>query len=159
MVNFKVIPIAKELVDSVRLNMKDDFGQLAEGYVAGEVSYGPCRSCLKQFKPGEKRILFSYAPLPSKTPYNETGPIYIHLDHCEHYSDNDHFPQEIKAGRIHIPLSLRSYNIERRMIDSEMVSNREVEMVIASLFQNPETEVIQVRNAEAGCFIANITRE
>lgn len=158
MANFKIFPIAKELVDSVRLDLKDDFGQQAEVHVAGETGYGPCRSCLRQFKPGEKRILFSYAPLPSMTPYNEVGPIYIHLDHCEHYSDNYQFPQEVKAGRISIPLSLRGYNNERRMIDSVMVGNREVEMVIASLFQNPETDVIQVRNAEAGCYIARITR-
>ncbi len=155
--NFKISPISKELADQVRLTMKDRFGKKAEVSVAGEGGYGPCRSCLRQFQPGEKRILFSYAPLQSETPYNEVGPIYIHLDNCENYSGSS-FPQEIKAGRISISLSLRCYNNKRRMVDSVLAKNSEVETLITNLFQNPEADVIQVRNSEAGCFITNITR-
>lgn len=48
MIKFKVSPIANELADSIRLNMKDNLGGKKEVSVAGESGYGPCRSCLKR---------------------------------------------------------------------------------------------------------------
>ena len=155
---FSIEPMAKSLVDNIRRTRRDNYGQKVEVHLAGEGGYGPCRSCLKQFTPDEERILFGYAPHPSKTAYSEVGPVYIHNEVCEHYSDSRRFPTEVVDGRLPIHLSLRAYNSERRMIHAIPVNGDPVESVIAKLFADSETEMIQVRNGAAGCFIANISR-
>jgi len=159
MSNFKVLPIPSAVAQTIREKMVDHVGHELSVTVAGDTGYGPCRSCLKQFRPGEKRILFSYSPNDGNHPYNETGPIYIHAEACPSYEQRDKFPPEIKNGRLPIPLALRGYNNdEGRMIDVALVGEREVEKAIAALFENPETSCIHARNAEFGCFIAHLER-
>ena len=139
--------------------MRDDFGHPVEASVAGEKGYGPCRCCLKQFKPGEKRLLFSYAPVGADSPYDEVGPVYMHED-CLAYSNTNEFPPEVKNGRLPIHLVLRCYNNQRRMILARFIKdNSEAEIIIASLFINTEIEFIHVRNATYQCFIAEVRRD
>ena len=153
---YSSIPIA--YVKKIRTELHDDFGHTVESSVAGETGYGPCRSCLKQIKPGERRLLFSYAPVQSDNAYNEVGPVFIHED-CLPYSTPDEFPIEVKNGRLHIPLVLRCYNSKRRMIKAVQVKdNNEVELLIKELFEKSDIEFIHIRNAEAQCFIAQVER-
>jgi hypothetical protein len=112
MMNYSYLPIPKSYIDRIRENMIDDFGHAVEISIAGETGYGPCRCCLKQFKPGEKRLLFSYAPVKGDNPYNEIGPVYIHED-CTPYSETNRFPEEVKKGRLPIHLVLRCYNNQK----------------------------------------------
>jgi len=158
MSNFKVLSIPSAVAQKIREKMVDNLGHELSVTVAGDTGYGPCRSCLKQFRPGEKRILFSYSPNDRNHPYNEIGPIFIHAEACPPYEQRDKFPPEIKNGRLPIPLALRGYNNEGRMIGAALVGEREVEEVIAALFENRETSCIHARNAEFGCFIAHIER-
>ena len=138
--------------------MHDEFGHQVESSIAGEAGYGPCRCCLKQFKPGEKRLLFSYAPVRSSNPYNEIGPVFIH-ENCLSYENTGVFPAEVKYGRLHIPLLLRYYNNDRRMIGAAPVKdNSEIELMIKELFERNEIEFIHIRNAEAQCYIAQVER-
>lgn len=158
MKNFKYFSVPTDYIEKIRGDLQDDFGHQVESQIAGETGYGPCRCCLRQFSPGEKRLLFSYAPVRSNNPYNEVGPVYIH-EHCSPYAIPHEFPVEVKQGRLPIPLVLRCYNSERRMIDAVQVKdNNEVEMLIKELFEKPEIEFIHIRNAEAQCFIAQAER-
>ena len=139
--------------------MQDDFGHEVEASIAGETGYGPCRCCLKQFRPGEKRLLFSYAPVGADHPYNEVGPVYIHED-CTAYHEINKFPEQVKNGRLPIHLVLRCYNKDKRMVHARFVKdNNEAEDTIAVLFANPETEFIHIRNATYQCFIAEVRRD
>jgi len=152
-------PIPQEYVERIRNNMKDDYGHAVESSIAGEAGYGPCRCCLKRFKQGEKRLLFSYAPVGGDNPYNEVGPVYIH-EHCSPYNEINEFPGEIKAGKLTIHLVLRCYNKQKRMILAHFVKdNTEVERNIETLFANPEIEFIHVRNAVYQCFIAEVRKD
>ena len=152
--NIQYLSIPQSYADRIRNTMKDDFGNKVELSVAGETGYGPCRCCLKQFQPGEKRLLFTYAPVNADNPYNETGPVYIH-ENCSSYADPDVFPPEVKQGRLPIHLVLRSYNNDRRMIDARFVKNNdEVEMTIETLLSNGDIAFIHIRNATYQCFIA-----
>lgn len=82
--NITYHPIPKNYIDTIRNSMQDGFGHAVEVSFAGETGYGPCRCRLKQFQPGEKRLLFSYAPVNAANPYDEVGPVYIHKD-CSTY--------------------------------------------------------------------------
>jgi hypothetical protein len=159
MKNFKYLPIPKEYADSIRKEKKDNFGYHVEIQICGEQSYGPCRSCLKQTLPGERRLLFSYDPVKSDNPYNEVGPCYIHERECSPYENIYEFPEEVRNGRIHIPLVLRCYNLTKHMIDAILIkNNHDVENQIEKLFENKEVAFIHVRNAEAQCFIIQVER-
>lgn len=153
------LPIQQSYADKLRLTMKDDFGHPLEVSVAGATGYGPCRCCLKQFNPGEKRLLFSYAPVGANHPYNEVGPVYIH-EQCMAYAPDSGFPADVKNGRLHISLVLRCYDTNRRMIMARFVKdNNEVENIIASLFADPAIHFIHIRNAVYQCFIAEARRD
>lgn len=157
--NFYYLPISQTLVDKIRNNMQDDFGHKVEASIAGETGYGPCRCCLKQFRPGEKRLLFSYAPVGADHPYNEVGPVYIH-ENCLAYKETNKFPEEVKNGRLPIRLVLRCYNEQRRMVLAVFIKdNNEVESIIAGMFNDPQTAFIHIRNATYQCFIAEVRRD
>jgi len=151
--------IPKNHIDTIRNFRQDDFGHLVEVSIAGETGYGPCRCCLKQFQPGEKRLLFSYAPVTAANPYNEVGPVYIHED-CSTYRDSSIFPPEVKNGRLPIRLVLRCYNSERRMILACFIKdNNDAEKMIGELFADPLIEFIHIRNAVYQCFIAEVRKD
>jgi hypothetical protein len=155
---FKFLSIPQEYIVRIRNTREDDFGHDVEESIAGEAGYGPCRCCLKRFKTGEKRLLFSYAPVGGDNPYNEVGPVYIHGD-CAPYDKNEVFPEEIKNGQTSIHLILRCYNSQRRMVLASFVKdNAEAENIIASLFTDPQIEFIHIRNATYQCFIAEVRR-
>jgi len=157
--NIVYLPIRQAYADRIRQVMKDDFGHPVEESIARETGYGPCRCCLKQFQPGEKRLLFSYAPVGGDNPYNETGPVYIH-EHCLSYSNTADFPEEVKNGRLPIHLVLRCYNHQKRMIRARFVKdNKGVESMIAELLADPQIEFIHIRNATYQCFIAEARKD
>lgn len=157
--NFIYLPILQDYTKKIRSSMKDDFGHAVEVSIAGEAGYGPCRCCLHQFKPGEKRLLFSYAPVGGDNPYNETGPVYIH-ESCFPYNEKNKFPEEVKKGRIAFHLVLRCYNYQKRMIFACFVKdNNDVENNIAELFNDPQVEFIHIRNATYQCFIAEVRKD
>ncbi len=157
--NFNYLPIPLVLIDKIRNNRMDNFGNVVEESIAGEAGYGPCRCCLKQFKEGEKRLLFSYAPIIADHAYNETGPVFIH-ENCLTYNETFKFPEEIKNGTRTIRLVLRCYNNQKRMINASFVKdNNEVENTIATLFADPQIEFIHIRNATYQCFIAEVRKD
>ncbi len=158
MSKFKIQPIKTKVAQAIRETMIDQAGHQLSVSIANENGYGPCRSCLKQFTAGERRILFSYSPNAVDHPYNETGPIYIHAEACEPYQETDTFPPEVENGRIKFPLVFRAYN-EKGMVVSSVLQNGEpASTTIESLFENEKVAFAHVRNAQAGCFVAHVDR-
>jgi len=158
MSKFKIQPIKTEAAREIRETMIDQDGHQLSVSVANENGYGPCRSCLKQFVAGERRILFSYSPSTFDNPCKETGPIYIHAEACEPYQEIDTFPPEVENGRIKFPLVFRAYNDEGAMIDAALQNGEPASAIIESLFENEKVAFAHVRNAQAGCFVAHVDR-
>ena len=161
MSKFKIQPIDKHIVDTVRQTMTDQYGHSLNVAVAPNTTgLGHCRSCLKEFNPGDERILFSYKPSEAGNPYDEIGPVFIHKNECEHYSDTNEFPKEVKKRRIPKPFVLRGYDKQGNMSGTEIVQNgEETENTIDKLFSHPEIDYLQIRNVGAGCFIAKVVRD
>src|SRR4030095_10764711 len=153
MSNFRVFPIPDSVAVQIREIRKDDFGHHLSVSVATETHSGPCRSCLTVFRAGEGSLVFSYAPNQYDHPYNEIGPIYIHERQCRPYDDFEAFPVELRARR---PLVLRCYTDGGIMVNGELVGDRPVEDVIATLFEDPEVKYLHARTASVGCYIARI---
>ena len=156
--NFRIIPLTFDYAARIRESKKDDFGHEVTEHIAN--GYGPCRVSLKPFKLGtDTRLLFSYSPFDMDNSFNQTGPIFIHKDPVDAYSDIYQFPPEIKADKKHFPLTLIGYDNQQQMVFTKLVGDRDVdEMIVDIFYRRSEIAYLHARNAEAGCFICKIER-
>jgi len=158
MQKFKIVPLTKEYASIIRFKRHDALGRPVLEQIA--TGLGPCRVSLKPFKKGEdRRLLLSYNPFLIDNAFNQPGPIFIHSNEVEEYSDVYRFPLEIKADKKHFPLTLIGYTGDQQMVYSRLVGNADVDELIEEIFTTrPKVEYLHARNAEAGCFICKIER-
>ncbi|HVE55515.1 MAG TPA: DUF1203 domain-containing protein [Pyrinomonadaceae bacterium] len=151
--NYKIVPIPSEIARSVRENMVSaQYGHPAFADLAA--GYGPCRVCLKTFLKGaEERILFTYNAFENLSNLPLPGPVYIHKDECESYNAHG-FPPEL----IDLPLLFEGFGNESELVRRETVKKDGIETQIAEIFAFSKVNYINIRNAEAGCFVARIER-
>ena len=117
--------------------------------------YGPCRQCLHTFRTGEEdRILFTYNPVPPTGGLPDPGPVFIHKDPCVAF-DGVALPEDLLA----IPLFLEGYGQASWLVRRERVEGGDLEAAAGRLFADPAIDYAQLRNAEAGCFIARVERD
>jgi hypothetical protein len=154
MAGFRITPIDPAICRQVRNTLKSpQYGHPAHLEPAG--GYGPCRSCLKQFRIGqEDRILFTYNPFAGLDTYPSPGPVFIHAETCESFCEAERFPEELRA----LPLTLEAYGGERWILHRERPHAMQIEDAIQKCFAVPGVRYLHVRNTEAGCFIARIER-
>jgi hypothetical protein len=150
---YRVIAISEEVARQVRATLKSPkYGHPAHVEVAN--GYGPCRSCLQTFAEGrDERILFTHDAFEGVEGLPSPGPIFIHRAQCERFEASG-FPPDLRR----LPLALEGYGRGSWRLLQEVVADGEVDAAIDRLFEQPAVEYIQVRNAEAGCFMARIDR-
>jgi len=154
MTGFRTVPVDPAICDQVRSTLKSpQYGHPA--HVEPAAGYGPCRACLKQFRVGqEERILFTYNPFAGLDAYPSPGPIFIHADACESFSQVEKFPDELR----NLPLTLEAYGDDRQILGRERPNADQIEAAIQRCFEISAVRYIHVRNTEAGCFIARVER-
>jgi len=150
---YRVLPIPATIADDVRAKMKSpQYGHPAA--VEPATGKGPCRSCLRTFQLGaEERILFTYNPFEGIDRYPEPGPIFVHAQACEPHA-GDGFPDGLRP----LEMTLEAFGDERWMLRRERLEGREPEPVIEELLAMPGVRYLNIRNSEAGCFIARVER-
>lgn len=150
---FRVLPIPTSIVAEVRnTRLSPQYGHPAHTEVAD--AYGPCRSCLQTFLAGEeRRILFTYNPFDGLDEYPSPGPVFVHAEVCQPY-DGDGFPGALRW----LPLTFEAYGEDRWVVARARAAGYRIEKAIDELFEHPEVRYVHIRNAEAGCFIAHVTR-
>ena len=150
--NFQIIPLPTEIADAARRAAKAGAADHAVVTVDSPES-SPCRHCLRWAEPGERVVLFPYTAIPTGQPYSETGPIFVHADECQRYSATNEYPADFRNGRV-----VRAYDLNYNIIDAQVVNGSEPEVVIESLFQNPDTAFVDVRSVTRGCFTFRVLR-
>ena len=150
---FRIVPIDAALADSARREGRSpQYGHPAAVELAK--GYGPCRQCLRTFRTGEEeRILFTYNPVPNDSGLPQPGPIFIHKDPCAPF-DGAGIPPELRG----LPLFLEGFGRGTWTVRREPVDGDSIEADIAAMLRDPAIELLQIRNAEAGCFIARVER-
>jgi hypothetical protein len=146
----RFLPIPSEVADEARRTLTDRFGHRL--HVTR--TQAPCRVCLKISKEPEDLILLSYQPLEDTGPYAETGPIFIHAQACEPYSDTQTFPSEFASRS----LVLRSYNAAGEIVDSLVSPPGTHEQWANHLFNDAVAVEIHVRHISHTCFDFKIVR-
>ena len=150
--SFHIVPLPTEIAVAARRAAKAGAADHAVVTVDSPES-SPCRHCLRWAKPGERVVLFPYTAIPTGQPYSETGPIFVHADECQRYSATNEYPADFRNGRV-----LRAYDSNYNIIDAQVVNGSEPEVVIESLFQNPDTAFVDVRSVTRGCFTFRVQR-
>lgn len=155
MVSYKIQAIDSKITQYVRETRTDPiYGHDVRVEKAPPSGYGPCRSCLKTFSEGERRLLFLYNPFSQEQESDFAGPVFVHESHCQEYQKDLEFPEEIR----NLPISLRGYADNGGFIAEEIPNETNIETLIEKLFINPDVSFIHVRNTEAKCFIMRINR-
>jgi hypothetical protein len=151
--SFKVIPIPETITKEVRSTMTSpQYSHPASVDIA--TGYGPCRACLKTFEAGkEERILFTYNSFEGLSDLPLPGPVFIHKDSCETYNSSQ-FPPDL-AG---LSLLFEGFGENSELVKREIVDKERPESQIEEMFEVRDIRFINIRNAEAGCFIARIEK-
>ncbi len=152
-VPFRIVPIDAVLADRTRRELRSpQYGHPAS--VERAKGYGPCRQCLRTFRTGEEdRILFTYNPVAKENGLAQPGPIFIHKDACASF-DGPGVPPELRG----LPLFLEGFGRGTWTVCRAPVDAQSIEEDIAAMLRDPAIELVQIRNAEAGCFIARVER-
>ena len=117
--------------------------------------FGPCRLCLRTFRGGEEmRTLFTYDSYAGVAEFPQPGPVYIHADDCDRF-EGDGFPPDLRA----LELTFEGVAAGPRVVALERTHGDEVDNVIEHLLALSDVDYVNVRNTEAGCFVARIARE
>src|SRR5439155_21991677 len=144
--SFHIVPLPTQIADAARRVVTARAA--AHAVITGDApGSSPCRHCLRWAQPGERVILFPYTAIPSGQPYSETGPIFVNTDECKRYSATDEYPADFRNGRV-----FRAYDSNYKIVDAKVVNGSEPEVVIETLFQNPDTAFVDVRSVTHGCF-------
>ena len=86
--------------------------------------------------------------------FPQPGPVYIHADDCGRF-EGDGFPPELRA----LKLTFEGVTAGPRVIALERTDGDDVENVIERLLALPDVDYVNVRNTEAGCFVARVDHE
>ena len=150
---FRIVPIDADLAGRARRERRSpQYGHPAT--VALATGYGPCRQCLRAFRAGEEqRMLFTYNPVPTTSGLPQPGPIFIHAEPCQAF-DGPGIPPDLRG----LPLFLEGFGRGTWTVRREPVDGDAMEADIAAMLRDPAIELLQIRNAEAGCFIARVDR-
>jgi Protein of unknown function (DUF1203) len=149
---FRIVPIDAATADRVRREQRSpQYGHPATTEIAR--GYGPCRQCLRTFRVGEEsRLLFTYNPVQGGG-LPQPGPVFIHEESCTPFAGPG-FPEELRA----LPLFLEGFGRGTWQVRREPADGAAIEADIAAMLRDPVIELVQIRNAEAGCFIARVER-
>ena len=144
------------------LRVRDDAGQPPRIQVEAEGG-APLRCCLRPIRLGERVALVSYAPLrrwaretgADPGPYDETGPVFIHPEHCPGPPAGDAgYPEALARA----PRVLRCYSADGRILGGRLFGVGEPgdaaagAAALAELFTDPAVALVHVRALAFGCF-------
>jgi hypothetical protein len=151
---YQVKPIPEKIAVETRERLVSPQYKSLKADVSVANGYGPCRSCLRVFDQGnEHRIYFTYNSFDGRSNLPDPGPVFIHRDECRGF-DGDGIPPDL----LELPVLFEAFGDESRLIVRRLMNASEADAQIKTMFTDKTVRFINMRNAEAGCFIATIER-
>ena len=114
----------------------------------------PCRVSLEDATPGERVLLLPFVHHDVATPYRASGPIYVR----EQARTARLKPGEIPAMLERRLLSLRAYDAEGMLVESDVVEGRTLRAALERAFDKKEIAYVHLHNARPGCFNCAVER-
>ena len=151
---YRVVAIPESISSEVRRTMVSPQYKSLAANASIANGYGPCRSCLQVFDQGnDRRIYLTYNSFEGLSPLPDPGPIFIHEHECSRFA-GEGFPPDI----LDLPVYLEAFADESRLVERVAMDRQSVDVQMKGLFTNNQVRFINLRNAEAGCFIARVDR-
>jgi len=122
--------------------------------IADEKPGFPCRITLEDAEPGERVLLLPYEHQPTRSPFRAAGPIFVREAACRSF-DRVGQPPEVLRTRT---LSVRAYAGDGMMVDADIVEGRNVEELLARLFDSDATDYAHIHFARRGCYACRVER-
>lgn len=152
---YTVHAIAPDELDRVRARGVDDHGNPVEPFVSG--GDDQLRCCLRLSRAAESLLVMAHAPLASRRPWTEVGPVFVHTFTCRAPEPDAGLPEFVTQG----PRVLRSYTAEGALHYPGIrvtAAGDDVGTAVSELLDDPDVAEVHVRNLAAQCFILRVTR-
>ena len=145
-----------EQVIAYQSGAPDAHGQVPETHIS-DGSAIPCRHCQQEVAAGDPYLILSYMPFDALQPYAETGPIFLHANACERYTDYDTIPPMFLSREAFL---LKGYSTDNRIIygTGKIVKTSGLTHYAAELLEDPLVAYVHVRSALNNCFSCRIDR-
>jgi Protein of unknown function (DUF1203) len=114
----------------------------------------PDRVEMRDASIGQSVLLLNHVCQPADTPFRASHAIFVREGAETTYVGVDEVP-EVMRSRV---LSLRGFDTRGMMLDADLADGRNVEALIARLFENPQVAYIHAHYAKRGCYSARIDR-
>jgi hypothetical protein len=147
--------IAPSRLATIRDTRLDDNGNPVVAFDAE--GWEPLRCCLTIGEPGHAIALIAYTPLSTRSPWTETGPVFICADECAGYQDPHELPNRLRTG----PKILRTYRADGTLdYDhiTQVPDGVDISDQVSKLLDEPDVAIVHVRAVLAQCFAYSVTR-
>jgi hypothetical protein len=152
--NYKVTAIPEEISSEARSTLRSPQYRSLAAAASVANGYGPCRSCLRVFEQGkDRRIYLTYNAFEGRSNLPDPGPVFIHENECGRFEGSG-FPEDLKE----LPILFEAFGEENRLLTRTAMDPDRTDEQIAEVLSDPQVRFINLRNAEAGCFIATVER-
>ena len=151
MLPFVIRPISRAITAAVRDTLRaPGYGHPAHRELARGT--GPCRECLSEFAvKKDDRLLFTYNAFEGSGSVAQPGPVFIHAEPCEPFA-GDGYPAGLKA----LPILAEAHFEDGSRSALRTVAPGDEATILADLIRQPGVLFLNLRHAEAGCFIARV---
>jgi hypothetical protein len=149
MTPYDVIAIDPDRLAAMRSRGADELGNEFRAQPAQ--GWEPLRCCLAVARAGERIVLISYTPLRSRSPWAETGPVFVHAGTCDGYPSDAGLPEQLRTG----PRVLRAYRADGTLDYDAMAyvgKGDDIEPALLQILETPGVAEVHVRAAVAQCF-------
>ncbi|OCJ03675.1 hypothetical protein A6U87_17175 [Rhizobium sp. AC44/96] len=135
---------------------RDAYDNLPETMVSDGPGH-PCRHCLRNIASGDEVLVFAYRPFPELQPYAETGPVFLHKQHCERYAADEVLPPVLSTSRDFI---VRGYGANNRIVygTGAVTPIADIPAYASTLLDRADIAYVHVRSARNNCYQCRIDR-
>jgi hypothetical protein len=116
----------------------------------------PLRCCLDIAQLGHPIALIAYSPLTTRSPWTETGPVFICAQECGGYPTVHELPERQRTG----PKILRTYRPDGTLNYDHITSvpdGVDIGDQLTALLDQPDVAIVHVRAVLAQCFAYSVT--
>lgn len=154
MSTLRFMAMPTETARAFQAGAEDANGQPPERHIA-QGTGNPCRHCMAEIAEGDPYLIFAYRPFPTRQPYAEVGPVFLHAAACARHAESAEPPAMfLERDR----LLLRGYGEDDRIVygTGQVVPTGELAAAAAALLERPDIAYAHVRSASNNCYQCRI---
>jgi hypothetical protein len=154
MTSLQVSAIDPSRLDAIRHTGHDEAGNPLAPLAAQ--GWEPLRCCLALAAAGDPILLISYSPFTGRSPWAETGPVFVHGERCQGYRASGELPDALRTG----PRVLRTYHADESLDYADITvvdEGEDIEAHLLDLLALPAVDTVHVRALVSQCFTYAVT--